>query len=112
MKFSNQLAFVLAVGSMTAFAGAQTAKTHKMNGWINDAKCGAKHDAACAKKCIEAGSKPVFVDSKKNVWAIDNTDSVANYYGDHVKVVASVDAANHIIHIDKVKKTNDVTDKM
>ena len=109
----KRLAFVLALGSITAFAGAQTAKTHKLTGWISDSKCGAtNHDAACVKKCVDAGAKPVFVDSNKKVWAIDNTDAVGNYYGDHVKVVATVDATNNTVHIDKVKKTNDVMDKM
>ena len=117
MKLTRHLACVLAFGSMTFFAGAQTAKAHKLTGWISDAKCGA-HDAGgskgaeCAKKCIAAGSKPVFVDSDKKVWAIDNTDAVANYYGDHVKVVATMDDTNNSIHINKVKKTNDVMDKM
>lgn len=105
MKIYKHLAVVLAFGSMTAFAGAQMAKTTKLTGWISDAKCGAaNHDAACVKKCVAAGSKPVFVDSDKKVWAIDNADSVSNYYGDHVKVVATVDSTNNSIHVDKVKK--------
>ena len=107
MKITRHLAFLLAMGSMTAFAGAQTTKmhTHKLTGWISDAKCGAKnHNAACVKKCIDAGSKPVFVDSKNKVWAIDNTDSVENYYGDKVKVKATVDSTNNSIHVDEVMK--------
>lgn len=109
----KRLAFVLALGSITAFAGAQTGKSHKMTGYISDSKCGASnHKAACVTKCVSAGAKPVFVDAKKHVWAIDNTDAVQNYYGDHVKVVATKDAANKSIHIDTVSKTNDVMDKM
>ncbi len=107
MKITKHLAILLAIGGMTAFAGAQTMKmhTHKLTGWISDAKCGAKnHDAACVKKCIDAGSTAVFVDSKNKVWAIDNTDSVQNYYGEKVKVVATVDSTNDSIHVDKVMK--------
>lgn len=108
MKITRHIAFVLAMGSMTALAGAQTMKmhTHKLTGWISDAKCGAKdaNNAACVKKCIDAGAKPVFVDSKNKVWAIDNTDSVQNYYGDKVKVEATVDSTNNSIHVDKVMK--------
>lgn len=105
MKLYKHLAFVLAAGSMTMFAGAQTMKTHKLTGYISDAKCGAKnHDAACVKKCIDGGSSAVFVDSKKKVWAIDNTDAVTNYYGEKVKVVATVDPTNNSIHVDKVMK--------
>ncbi len=105
MKIGKQFAFVLALGSMTALGGAQTMKTHKMTGFISDAKCGAKnHDAACVKKCIDGGSTAVFVDSKQKVWAIDNADAVQNYYGDKVKVVATMDSTNNSIHVDKVMK--------
>ena len=101
----KRIAFVLALVSMTAFAGAQTAKTHKLTGWIGDSKCGASMQTPeCVKSCIKSGQKAVFVDSKNKVWAIDNTDAVKNYYGDKVKVVATVDATNHSIHIDSVTK--------
>jgi hypothetical protein len=102
----KRIAFALALVSMTAFAGAQTAKTHKLTGWIGDSKCGASmHTAECVKSCIKSGQKAVFVDSANKVWAIDNTDAVQNYYGDKVKVVATVDATNNSIHIDSVKKS-------
>lgn len=105
MKLIRYVACVLAFGSMTVFAGAQSAKAHKMTGWISDSHCGAaKHDAACVKKCINGGSKAVFVDKDKKVWQIDNADAVSNYYGDHVKVKATVDSANDSIHVDKVAK--------
>jgi hypothetical protein len=103
----KHLALLLALGSMTAFAGAQTAKTHRLTGWIGDAKCGASmHTAACVKKCVESGQKAVFVDSKNKVWAIDNTDAVSNYYGEKVRVVATVDSDSNSIHVDKVKKAS------
>ena len=109
----KRLAFVLALGSITAFAGAQTAKTHKLSGWIGDSKCGATmHTPACVTKCVNAGEKPVFVDSNKKVWAIDNTDAVKSYYGDHVKLVATVDSSNNTIHVDNVKKSKDMMGKM
>lgn len=102
----KRIAFVLAIVSMSALAGAQTAKAHKLTGWIGDSKCGASmHTPDCVKKCVDSGQKPVFVDSKNKVWAIDNTDAVQNYYGDKVKVVATVDSANNSIHIDSVKKS-------
>jgi hypothetical protein len=113
MQMKRQLAFVLALGSMTAFAGAETMKTHKMSGWISDSKCGAtNHDPACVKKCISAGSTPVFVDSKQKVWTIDNADAVQNYYGDHVKVVATMDKTNGSMHVDKVMKAKNVNGTM
>lgn len=104
----KHVALVLALGGMTAFAGvagAQTAKVHKLTGWIGESKCGASmHTPACVTKCVNAGAKPVFVDTKNKVWAIDNTDAVSNYYGEKVRVVATVDSGSNSIHVDKVKK--------
>lgn len=105
MKVSKHLAFVLALGSMTAFCSAQTMKAQKLTGWISDSKCHAQHDdARCVKKCIDAGATAVFVDWKNKVWAIDNPDSVQKYYADKVQVEATVDSTNNSIHIDKVKQ--------
>ena len=68
--------------------------------------CAAKHagtGAACAKKCIEGGSAPVFVDeAKKAVWTIDNPDAVKGFYGDHVTVKATADDAKKSVHIDSI----------
>lgn len=102
----KRIAFALALISMTALAGAQTAKTHKLTGWIGDSKCGASmHTAECVKSCVKSGQKAVFVDSKNKVWAIDNTDAVESYYGDKVNVVATVNSTSNSIHIDSVKKS-------
>lgn len=109
----KHLAFVLALASMSVFAGAQTAKAKHLTGWVSDSKCGASmHTKACVTKCVNGGEKPVFVDSKKKVWAIDNTDAVSNFYGDHVKVVATVDSANNSIHVDKVTKAGGAMSSM
>lgn len=68
--------------------------------------CGAKHagsGAACAKKCIEGGMAPVFVDEeKKAVWKIDNPNAVKGYYGDHVSIKATTDTANKSVHVDSI----------
>lgn len=75
-------------------------------GWISDSMCGAKHagtGAACVKKCIQNGEQPVFVDEgKKAVWKIDNPDAVKGFYGDHVTVTATADAAGKTVHIDAI----------
>lgn len=88
--------------SVTAYA-ADSAVT----GWISDEMCGAKHagtGAACAKKCIEGGEKPVFVDeAKKAVWNIDNPDAVKGHYGDKVTIHGTTDAANKTVHINSVE---------
>ena len=98
------LSFILLSGAVAASAADATT----INGWISDSMCGAKHsgataNAACVKKCISGGMAPVFVDeAKKQVWTIDNPDAVKSYYGDHVTVKASVDAAAKSVHIDSI----------
>ena len=100
---------VLAVAalSLLSFASvASFAADTKLDGWISDSMCGAKHAgtcAACAKKCIEGGSKPVFVEAaKKEVWAIDNPDAVKDAYGKHVKLTVTADAAAKSVHVTSV----------
>jgi hypothetical protein len=95
------LAAVFALSVLVAQAADSTS-----TGWISDSMCGAKHTttgAACVKKCIEGGMKPVFVDSKKQVWSIDNPDAVkSDLYGAKVKVTASEDASAKSIHIESI----------
>ena len=96
------LALAMAVFAFGTIA-ASAADSSKLNGWISDSMCAAKHagtGAACAKKCIEGGSAPVFVDeAKKAVWTIDNPDAVKGFYGDHVTVTATADADKKSVHI-------------
>ena len=99
------LFLLCAICALTALA-AKAADSSTLNGWISDSMCGAKHagsGAACVKKCIDGGMKPVFVDeAKKAVWTIDNPDAVKGFYGDHVTVTASADAAKMSVHIDSI----------
>jgi hypothetical protein len=100
------LTLLLAAMSLTALT-AGAAGSSKINGWISDSMCGAKHagsGAACVKKCInEMGSAPVFVDeAKKEIWTIDNPDAVKDFYGDHVTVTATADEAKKSVHIDSI----------
>jgi hypothetical protein len=95
------LAVVFAMGVLMA----QAADSTKATGWISDSMCGAKHmgtGADCVKKCIAGGMKPVFVDNKKDVWSIDNPDAVKSFYGAHVSVKATEDAAQKSLHIDSI----------
>ncbi len=96
------LALLASSGAIAANAAGGSAVT----GWISDSMCGAKHagtGAACAKKCIEGGEKPVFVDeNKKDVWAIENPDAVKGHYGDKVQIHGTTNAANKSVHIDSV----------
>jgi len=80
-------------------------KDNSWNGWISDSKCGvnganAAH-AACAKKCIAAGEKPVLVtDKDQSVVNIDNPAAVAGHEGQHVKITGTM--KDGAIHVDKV----------
>jgi hypothetical protein len=99
------LSLLVAAFCLTAFA-ASAANTTKINGWISDSMCGAKHagsGAACVKKCINDGMSPVFVDeAKKEVWTIDNPDAVKAFYGDRVTVTATADTDKKSVHIDAI----------
>lgn len=100
------VALLVVVFSFAAIA-ARAADSSKINGWISDSMCGAKHagsGAACVKKCIEGGMAPVFVDEeKKAVWKIDNPDSVKGFYGDHVTVSATTDSDKKTVHIASIE---------
>jgi hypothetical protein len=89
-----------------AVVAARAADSSKLNGWISDEMCGAKHAGTgsdCVKKCIAGGEKPVFVDeAKKEVWSIDNPDAVKAFYGAHVTVSATADAGKKSVHIDSI----------
>jgi hypothetical protein len=97
---------LLVVAISFAAIAARAADSTKINGWISDSMCGAKHagsGAACVKKCVEGGMAPVFVDEeKKAVWTIDNPDSVKGFYGSHVTVSATADADKKSVHIDSI----------
>ena len=100
------VATLVAAVSLTAIS-AFAASPKAINGWISDSMCGAKHAGSgseCVKKCIDGGMSPVFVDeAKKQVWTIDNPDTVKKYYGDHVTVKATADAGKKSVHIDSIE---------
>ena len=89
--------------SMLAIASP---KENSWDGWISDSKCGAKGanaaHAACAKKCIEGGEKPVLVtDKDQKVVAIENPAAVSGHEGQHVKVTGTMTDSGSL-HVDKV----------
>jgi hypothetical protein len=101
-RFATVSLSLLSLVSVAALA----ADSSKVDGYISDAMCGAKHvgtGAACVKKCIDGGEKPVFVDSaKKQVWAIDNPDAVKDAYGKHVALTVTADPAAKSVHVTAV----------
>ena len=47
----------------------------------------------------------MFVDeTKKEVWTIDNPEAVKAFYGDHVTVTATADAAKKSVHIETISE--------
>jgi len=84
------------------------AKEAAVNGWVVDAKCGAKmasaQGAACAKKCLAAGEKVAFVpDGTQDVLIVDNPDALKGHEGHHVTVTGTENKDKKTIHVDSVK---------
>ncbi len=100
----------LTSSSVVSFAAP---KSTKMNGWVSDEKCGVKDidNAACAKKCAEAGSKLVFVSEKdKSVMNVDNPDALKGHEGHHVSVTGTVDNGTlHVTNVSMLKQADEKT---
>ena len=75
------------------FAAVSMAAT--WTGWISDEKCGAKGASAghleCAKTCIKAGVKPVFVNDSGKVFKVANPEKVTDLAGQRVVLTGSED---------------------
>jgi hypothetical protein len=108
VSMKRTIALLVAAFGLTAIA-AGAAHTTKINGWISDSMCGAKHTGTgkeCVKKCISMGAAPVFVDEAgKAVWKIDNPGAVKNFYGDHVTIMATANVASKSVRIDTIAET-------
>jgi len=94
------------VFALTALAFDDMGKSTTVNGWISDAKCGAKGAnagaEACTKKCVAAGEKMVIVtDSDQKVLAVDNQDALKGHEGHHVAVTGKV--SKDSMHVSSVK---------
>jgi len=104
MKRITLLSAAFLLVSIVAWA---VPKDQSYSGWISDSKCGVKGanaaHAACAKKCVEGGEKPVMVaDNDQKVMPIDNPDAVKDQIGQHVKVSGSMTSSG-ALHVDKVQ---------
>ena len=92
---------------MVAIASAGSGKAgDTVNGWVTDAKCGAKGAAAgkeeCARKCIEKGEKMVVVtDADQKVLTVENPDALKDHIGHHVAITGHTTADS--IHVESVK---------
>jgi hypothetical protein len=94
------------VFALTALAFDDMGKSTTVNGWVSDAKCGAKGAnagaEACTKKCVAAGEKMVIVtDTDQKVLAVDNQDALKGHEGHHVAVTGTM--GKDSIHVNNVK---------
>jgi hypothetical protein len=93
------------VFALSAMAFDDMGKSMSVNGWITDAKCGAKGanatGEACTKKCVAAGEKMVIVtDGDSKVIAVDNQDALKGHEGHHVTVTGSMSKdAMHVVSV-------------
>ena len=104
MKTRALLVIGLYLCSMSVLA---VAKDQSWDGWISDSKCGAKGANAahegCAKKCVGAGEKAVFVtDKDQKVIAVENPAVLQDHLGHHVQVTGSM-TSDGSLHVDSVK---------
>lgn len=81
--------------TLSVLAFDDMGKSTTVNGWVVDAKCGAKGAnagaEACTKKCVAAGEKMVIVsDSDQKVIAVENQDALKGHEGHHVAVTGSM----------------------
>jgi hypothetical protein len=97
--------YLLLVVLFFCIAVADAFDKGKWTGFISDSDCGIKGNnkdhAACAKKCIAAGAKPVLVVGDK-VYTINNPEKVARFIGQ--KVTISGTLTGDALDIDKVGK--------
>jgi len=91
---------------LTAMAFDDMGKSATVNGWVTDAKCGAKGanagGAECTKKCLAGGEKMVIVSDKdQKVLTVDNPDALKGHEGHHIAATGSVKGDS--IHVDSMK---------
>jgi hypothetical protein len=103
----KKIIVLVAVLCLIALSAWAAPKDETMTGWLSDSKCGAKGanagHATCAKKCVEAGEKPVLVtDKDQKVIPIENPAAVSAQVGQHVQVSGAINA-NGALHVDKVQ---------
>jgi len=94
------------VFALTAVAFDDMGKSTTVNGWVSDAKCGAKgandKAEACTKKCLAAGAKMVIVtDKDQKILMVDNPDALKDHVGHHIAVTGHV--MGDSIHVESAK---------
>ena len=98
---------ILSISALIALlAIGVLAKNQRWTGYVSDAKCGVKLDAACTKKCLEAGEKMVFVkDGDKSVVPVANPEKLKDHVGQHLLIEGRID--NNMLTVSNVKIMNE-----
>jgi Protein of unknown function (DUF5818) len=98
--------FIAALAFALVLLPATAALADSWTGRISDDHCGAggakDGHAACAKKCVGAGGKYVFVTADSKVFAIDNQELASQHLDHEVVVTGSVDGTN--IKVESIAK--------
>lgn len=108
----KKLSLFVCILALALAVAAVAKETTTVNGWVSDMKCAAKgmsaSHAECAKKCIEAGHKVVFVsEADKKVWGVDNPEALKGHEGHYVAVTGHVYADKGSVHVESVKMLED-----
>jgi len=98
---------ILSISALIALlAIGVLAKNQHWTGYVSDAKCGTKLDAACTKKCLEAGEKMVFVnDGDKSVVPVANPEKLKDHVGQHLLIEGRIN--NNMLTVSNVKIMNE-----
>lgn len=104
------LALAVVLCFIVVASAADKGKSETVNGWVSDSKCTVKganaNHAACAKKCLAAGEKPVIVSDKdQKVIAVDNPEAVTGHEGHHVSATGTVTGDS--MHVTKLAMLKD-----
>lgn len=79
----------------------------KWQGYVSDARCGAKVDAACAKKCAQAGAPLVFVTEQQKVIQVVNGNLLRGHEGLRVQVMGDLnDGKLNVTSVEDVKASH------
>ena len=100
-----------------AYTSSEAQKAERVVGWVSDGHCGAQHmktgGAACVRKCIAGAEhvnpewKPggmVFVTEDKQLWKVDNPDALWGHESEQLEVLATRNAEQKSIKIEKIIK--------
>jgi len=76
--------------AMLALGLAASGMAAQFKGFVQDQKCSTipamKNDAACAQKCVKAGSPAVLVTEDGKIYKIANQAKIVSHAGENVTV--------------------------